>query len=113
MENEQLKNIIKAENLVPGWNQKSTRLDKLDWPKNQIVEKDFSEKVPGCLKKYYRAFLQKNSFPWSCFLTFHRTVQTRSYNEKNWLFSRQDKLQSTEEIFKSKLMILVANIYYN
>ncbi len=33
--------------LVPGWNQKGTRLEKLDWPKNQTVEKDFSEKVPG------------------------------------------------------------------
>jgi ATP-dependent DNA helicase RecG len=47
MENELVKNMIKRENLVPGWNQKGTRLEKLDWPQKQTVKKDFLENVPG------------------------------------------------------------------
>jgi len=33
--------------LVPGWNDKGTRLEPLDWPKNQVFEVEDIKKVPG------------------------------------------------------------------
>lgn len=38
-------------NLVPGWTQKGTRLEPLDWPKNQPVTEESIKMVPGWAQK--------------------------------------------------------------
>lgn len=40
--------------LVPGWHQKGAKLPKLDWPKNQAVDKNEIKKVPGWAEKSTR-----------------------------------------------------------
>ncbi len=45
--------------LVPGWNQKGTKLKKLDWPKNQPIDQEFIKKVPGYSEKGTRLIHKK------------------------------------------------------
>jgi ATP-dependent DNA helicase RecG len=46
-------------NLVPGWTQKGTRLEPLDWPKNQSVTEEAIKKVPGWAQKGTNLFHNK------------------------------------------------------
>jgi hypothetical protein len=53
--------------LVPGWTEKGTRLPKLEWPKNQIIDQKEIKKVPGWTKKGTQLIHKKSGiiFPYS------------------------------------------------